>query len=161
MATLAMLILAVLAGCGSDDAPETELGATEWKASVYESVLRDVALGPARRSMPGTEKPVLYLATADGSGISVEVQALVAKAMKDVADLQFADDVSDIVLEDEPGSPVKDDGLLVTVSPLPDQSDRVELTLRLYFSQFDDTTVEATMNWISTHWTVTTSITAT
>jgi hypothetical protein len=160
MATLAVLLLVAVAGCSSDDSPKAELGPTEWKASVYETVLRDVALGPAHRSMPETEKPVLYLATADGSGIGVEVQALVAKATKDEADLQFADDVNDIVLDDEPGSPVKDDGLLVTVSPLPDQSDHVELTVRLYFSEFDDTTVEVTMNWVSTHWTVDTASSA-
>jgi hypothetical protein len=161
VALVGALALPVAAGCGSDDSPESELGPQEWKASVYESVLREVALPAAHRSMPDAEKPIVFLATSDGSGIGLEVQAIIARDLKDEADLRIEDDVTDVVLDDEDDKPVRDDGLLVTVTPLPDdQPSRVELTVALYFDEFDEHTVEVAMNRSSTAWSVTTSIPA-
>jgi hypothetical protein len=162
VALIGALIVPVAAGCGGDDSPKAELGPKEWKASVYESVLRDIALPAAHRSMPDTEKPIVFLATSDGSGIGLEVQAIIARDLKDEADLRIEDDVTDVVLEDEDGKPVRDDGLLVTVTPLPDddQPPRVELTVALYFDEVDERTVDVVMTRGSTAWSVTTSIPA-
>jgi hypothetical protein len=149
------------AACGSDDGPSTELGPKEWKASVYESVLREIALPEAHRSMPDTEKPIVFLATSDGSGIGLEVQTIIARDLKDEADLRIEDDVENVVLDDEEGRPVRDDGLLVTVTPLPDdQPDRFDLTVALYVDEFDTSTIDVVLNRRSTAWSVTTSIPA-
>ena len=80
LALLAACLMLFAIACGGDDSPDTELGPAEWKASVYETVLRDVALGPAQSAMPESEKPTIYLATADGSGIGAEVQVLLIGA---------------------------------------------------------------------------------
>jgi hypothetical protein len=151
----------VLMACGGDDTPKTELGPKEWKASVFEAVLREVALPAAHDSMPDTEKPIVYLATADGSGISVEVQAIVARDLKDEADLRIEDDIADVVLEDEDLKPVRDDGLLVRVTPLPeDQPNQVELSVVLYVNEFDEDTIDVAMSRTDADWSVTTSIPA-
>jgi hypothetical protein len=161
VALVGALVLALIAGCSSDDSPDTDLGPKEWKASVYTSVLREVALPAAHRSMPDTEKPIVFLATSDGSGIGLEVQAIIARDLKDEADLRIEDDITAVVLEDEDRKPVRDDGLLVTVTPLPDdQRDRVELTVALYFDEFDESTVDVSMSRSSTTWSVTTSVPA-
>lgn len=161
VALIVAFALPVTAGCSGDDSADAELGPKEWKASVYASVLREVALPAAHRSMPDTEKPIVFLATSDGSGIGLEVQAIIARELKDEADLRIEDDVTAVVLEDEEGKPVRDDGLLVTVTPLPDdQEDRVELTVALYFDEFDESTVDVAMNRSSTAWNITTSIPA-
>jgi len=158
---LGALLVPIAVACGGDDSPKSELGPKEWKASVYESVLRDVALPAAHRSMPDTEKPILFLATSDGSGIGLEVQTIIARDLKDEADLRIEDDVTNVVLEDEDGKPVRDDGLLVTVTPLPDdQPNRVELTVALYIDEFDQSEVDVAMTLASTEWSVTTSIPA-
>lgn len=160
-ALLGVLALPVAVGCGSDDTPKTELGPKEWKASVFESVLRDVALPAAHESMPDTEKPILYLATSDGSGIHLEVQTIVARDLKDEADLRIADDIADVVLDDEDLKPVRDDGLLVTVTPLPeDEPNQVEVSVVLYFNEFDEHRINVTMSRNSAEWAVTTSIPA-
>jgi hypothetical protein len=154
-------LVAPMAACSGDDTPKTELGPKEWKASVYESVLREVALPAAHRSMPDTEKPIVFLATSDGSGIGLEVQTIIARDLKDEADLRIEDDVENVVLEDEDGKPVRDDGLLVTVTPLPDdQPRRVELTVALYVDESDEHHVDVVMTRAATAWTITTSIPA-
>ena len=158
---LGALVGPTAAACSGDDSPKAELGPKEWKASVYESVLRNVALPEAHGSMPESEKPIVFLATADGSGIGLEVQTIIARDLKDEADLRIEDDVDAVVLDDQDGKPVRDDGLLVTVSPLPDdQPNRVELTVVLYFNEFDESTIDVAMSRNSTEWTITTSIPA-
>jgi len=149
------------AACGGDDSPKTELGPKEWKASVYESVLREVALPAAHGSMPDDETPIVFLATSDGSGIGLEVQTIIARDLKDEADLRIADSIGDVVLDDEEGKPVKDDGLLVTVTPLPDdEPNRVDLTVALYFDADDQQTVQVALQRAATSWAVATSIPA-
>jgi len=89
------------------------------------------------------------------------VQTIIARDLKDEADLRIEDDVTNVVLEDEEGKPVRDDGLLVTVTPLPDdQPNRVELTVALYIDEFDQSEVDVAMTLASTEWSVTTSIPA-
>lgn len=147
-----------VAGCGGDDTPKTELGPKEWKASVYESVLREIALPAAQQSMPDDDKPVVFLATADGSGIGLEVQTIIARDLKDEADLRIADSVGDVVLDGEDDKPVKDDGLLVTVTPLPDdEPNRVELTVALYFDETDQQRIDVALQRAAAAWTLTTS----
>ena len=159
LALLTACLALFAVACGGDDSPSTELGPTEWKASVYETVLRDVALGPAQAAMPESEKPTIYLATADGSGIGAEVQVLLIGAVKDDADLKIQDDTADVIDDDAPGAPVKDHGLLVTVSPVPDeQADTVELQVVLYFDEDNEQVVDVTLTRAGTGWTVATSV---
>lgn len=159
LALLAAVLALFAVACGGDDSPDTELGPAEWKASVFETVLRDVALGPAQAAMPESEKPTIYLATADGSGIRAEVQVLVIGAVKDDADLKIQDDTADVILEDEPDAPVRDHGMLVTVSPLPDeQSDTVEVEVVLYFDETNEQVIDVTLSRAGTGWTVATSV---
>lgn len=159
VALLGALIGAALGGCGGDDSPKPRLGPREWKASVYTTVLRDVALPIAHRSMPDAERPVVYLATSDGSGIGVEVQTMVARDLKDEADLRIEDNVGDVILDDEDGRPVKDGGLLVTVTPLPEeQPNQVQVTAVLYLDEDQVDTIDVSLSRTSGDWTVRTSV---
>ena len=159
LALLAALALLGAVACGGDDSPSTELGPDEWKASVYETVVHDIALPAAQASMPESDKPTIYLATADGSGIGAEVQVLLIGSVKDEADLKIQDDMSDVIVDDAPAAPVRDHGLLVTVSALPDeQTDPVDLTVTLYFDEDHGQTVAATLTRAGPAWTLSTSI---
>lgn len=154
-ALCAGLVLLVV-GCSGDDGENgNELGPVEWKASVYESIVREVGLPEAKLSMPEDATPTIYLATSDGSGISPEVQAAVVRAVRDEADLQVEDDVNNVILTDEPGKPVRDDGLLLTISPLPEQqSNRVVLETVIYRSELLERSVMVELRRAGEAWSV-------
>lgn len=155
-----LLALVTVAACGGDDTPDSELGPAEWKASVYETVIREIALPSAQAAMPESERPTIYLATSDGSEIGAEAEVLLIGAVKDEVDLKIQDRTTDVIDDGAPDAPVKDHGLLVTVSPLPDQADRVDLQVVLYFDERHVDTVDVTLRRAGTVWTVATSIPA-
>jgi hypothetical protein len=132
--------LAAVAGC--DDgvaAPDS----TDRDAAVYEAVLREVAL-PATGAA-ADEVPTIFVAAAGPDAISAQVQADVAKAMVDEADLVFTDDVDDAFTDDEPDRPVRDDALLVTLGPVEGTGPTVEVPAALSHSEQDTSTMTVTV----------------
>ena len=57
----------------------------------------------------------MYVVPLGESDIDATVQADVASELHDVADVRFADERSEALDEDEPGMPVRDDGVLVAI----------------------------------------------
>lgn len=120
--------VALLAGVGCDNgvgAPES----TGRDAAVYEAVLREVVL-PAT-GVVADAVPRIYVAPAGPNTISAQVQANLAKAMVDDADLVFTDDIDD-AFTDDPNRPVRDDALLVSLGPVEATGSPVEVLTALY-----------------------------
>ena len=91
--------------------------------------------------------PVVYVAAADGSEISAQVQARVAAATVDDATIRFADsrdEVLDLNADDEP---VNDDGVLLSVEQIePDAARRRTTEVVVYRSLSDQQTWELTVD---------------
>lgn len=109
-----LLLLAASAGCGSDDTDDTTRQASAW-----EQVIRAVALDEAPRG-EDEPLPVVFALQADGDDVPAEVQVEVVNALIDEADLRFADDRENVVDLEQPGEPVKDDGVLVMMAAPPE-----------------------------------------
>jgi hypothetical protein len=95
----------------------------EWQAGEQEPVLND----------DGTAKlPVIYVAAADGATIDVGVQASVAAATVDIADVRFADESSEAFDSGIDGEPVIDQGVMLLVGAIPDPARTIDVELLRY-----------------------------
>jgi hypothetical protein len=129
------VVVAIVLGvaCSNDDsAPSGEVGPAsaytaivEWQAGEQEPVLND----------DGTERlPVIYIVAADGDTIDVGIQADVAGATVDVADVRFADESGEAFDPDLEGEPVIDHGVMLLVGALPDPAPIIDVDLLRYLS---------------------------
>ena len=146
-ALLAVVALVALGACGSDDATATRTvgpadaitAAVAWQADEQAPVLDD----------DGEEQlPVIFVVAEPGSTVDVGVQADVAAATVDWATVRFADDVADTFDPDLEGEPVRDDGVMLLIGPMPDPARTVELGLVRYVAVGDGEaiTLEITAN---------------
>lgn len=130
----------LLAACGSDDAADDrEVGA----ADVYTAVVRwELGEHPPTTNEAGEEElPVIYLASSGGGTVDVGVQADVVEATNDEAVVRFADDGSEAIDADEPGEPVKDDGVMFIVGAMEDGETTIDIVVDRYRSLDDDVTL--------------------
>jgi hypothetical protein len=128
-------VLAVFAvvACGDGDGSPTEFvgsadaitAAIAWQADEQEPVVDDDG---------EPQLPVIFVVADDGATIDVGVQADVAAQSVDWATVRFADDVTDTFDPDLDGEPVRDDGVLLVIGPMPDPARSVELDLVRYTS---------------------------
>jgi hypothetical protein len=135
-------------GSGGDD--------TSRAAQVYVATIRDVLADEPPPEDPDV-LPVVYVVGVGERAIPADVQAEVAVELDDDADIRFADERSEALLEDEDHVPVRDDGLLIAVGELADDVDPVEITVEVYRSDDDWSKVLLTVSRRSSQWTVTSS----
>ncbi len=81
--------------------------------------------------------PVVFVASDDGATIDVGVQAQVTEATVDWATVRFTDDVADAFDPDIEGEPVREDGAMLLLGPIPEPAPTVELDLVRYTSVDD------------------------
>lgn len=84
--------------------------------------------------------PVIFVVARDGETIDVGIQASVAAATDGWAHVRFADDVADTFDPDTDGQPVRDDGAMLLLGPLPEPAPSVEIDLARY-TAIDDVEV--------------------
>jgi hypothetical protein len=97
----------------------------EWQAGEQEPVLDD----------NGEEQlPVIYVVAADGETIDVGVQADVAAATVDVADVRFADEPAEAFDDELDGEPVIADGVMLLMGAMPDPAPVIDVELMRYLS---------------------------
>jgi hypothetical protein len=125
-----------LVACG-DDAPAVD--ATARQADAWVQVLRTVGLADAPPPAEDEPLPVLFAMELDGGLVPPGVQVEVVNALKDEADVRFLDERDGAIAEDEPGEPVKDDGVLVAVGPVPDAGSQAEIDVERYRAAADRT----------------------
>lgn len=99
--------------------------AVAWQAGEQEPVVDDD--GEA-------QLPVVFVVADGGATIDVGVQADVAADTVDWATVRFADDAADTFDPDVEGEPVRDDGVLLLVGPMPEPARSIELPLVRYSS---------------------------
>ena len=128
-----MLAVFAFAACDDgDDSPADAVGSADaitaaiaWQADEQEPVLD----GDGEPQLP-----VIFVVADDGATIDVGVQADVAADTVDWATVRFADDVSDTFDPSLDGEPVRDDGVLLLIGPMPEPARSVELDLVRYTS---------------------------
>jgi hypothetical protein len=121
------------AACGSDEAPDSSdvdpaaalTAIVEWQAGEQEPVVDDN--GEIRL-------PVIYIASADGDTIDVGVQAQVAESTVDIATVRFTDDKGDAFDGDLDDQPVREDGVMLLVGPMPDAGPEMLVDVTRYSS---------------------------
>jgi hypothetical protein len=100
----------------------------EWQVSDQEPVLDDDG---------EVVVPVVFVATDDGSTIDVGVQAEVAEATADWANVRFADQPAETFESGVEGEPVRDDGVMLLVGPLPAAAPSIQLDVVRYVAVDD------------------------
>ncbi len=133
---VALLAALAISACDNDEptandvvGPADAITATiAWQAGEQEPVLNDD--GEA-------QLPVIFVVAGDGATIDVGVQADVAAATVDWATVRFADDVAETFDPDVEGEPVRDQGAMLLLGPMPEPAPSISLDLVRY-SAIDD-----------------------
>jgi hypothetical protein len=140
--------VATLAGCGSSSDAEDSR-----PADVYVATIQRV-LADESPSNGTDELPVVYVVPLGENAIDATVQAEVAGDLREAADVRFADERSEALDEDEPGQPVRDDGLLIAIGDVPERGNPVEVEVEIYRSEADSSSRLFTVSRRGSHWTV-------
>ena len=151
--TIASLVLLAItmSSCSDDDADANGVHA----ADVLSSAIRDVVAGQPIPTDSEEYKPVVFVVGVGENGIEAGVQAEVATELRDDIDVRFADareEPIDSGVEDEP---VRDDGVLLLVSDVPESGNPVEMSVEIYRSLSDWTKAIFTISVDNDSWTVT------
>jgi hypothetical protein len=132
----ALLAVLTIAACGGDDdTPSDVVGSADaitaavaWQADEQEPVVDDNG---------ETRLPVIFLVSEDGATIDVGVQAEVAAATVDWATVRFADKTADTFDPGLDGEPVRDQGVMLLLGPIPEPARSVDLALVRYYAVDD------------------------
>lgn len=116
LASLGLFVaVALVAGCGSSSPPAV---ADQVDATTYTAVIS--------RFVPPSIDPddvrVVYLAGVGPTEMSLEDQIAVIDGFADTHEIRFVDDLAAAVDSDLPGSPPRDDGLLIGVGKITSES---------------------------------------
>ncbi len=145
----AAVTVVALGGCGASSDAEDFQPADVYVATI-ERVLADETPGNGTDGLP-----VVYVVPLGEHEIDATVQAEVASELHDVADVRFADERSEALDEDEPGQPVRDEGLLVAIGEVVEQRGPVEVEVEVYRSEGDSSSRVFTVSRRGSRWTVT------
>ena len=92
---------------------------------------------PVRDDNGEEQLPVIFVVAVDGTTIDVGVQADVTAATIDWATVRFADQVADTFDSGLDGEPVRNDGSMLLIGPMPDPANSIELGLVRYYAVDD------------------------
>lgn len=148
-----MTAIGAVLGAGCDGSSGEDVSRA---AQVYVATIRDVLADQPPPEDPDV-LPVVYVVGVGERDIPADVQAEVAAELDDDAEIRFADERSEALLEDEDDAPVRDHGLLIAVGELADDVDPVELAVEVYRSDDDWSKAVLTVGRRSSQWTVTSS----
>lgn len=147
---LAVLVATgIVAGC--DDPTNNR---TSRDAQVYVATIRDVLADQPPPPKPDV-LPVVYVVGDGETKIPADVQAEVAADLDDDAEIRFADERVEALLEDEQHRPVRDDGVLMVVGALPTEAGPIDVDVEVYRSDADWSRLVLTVARGSSDWTVT------
>ena len=134
-AAIAVLGVFSLGSCSGDETASDVVGpadgitaAVAWQADEQEPVIADNG---------EVQLPVIYVVADSGSSFDVGVQAAVAEATADWATVRFADDIADTFDGAVEGEPVRDDGVMLLIGPIPEPARSIELDVVRYIAVDD------------------------
>jgi hypothetical protein len=145
---LAGVSLTILAACG--DSSEAEMSRP---AQIFVATIREV-LAHENPAAGTDDLPIVYVEPLGDEDIDATVQADTASELREVADVRFADERSEVLDEDEPGMPVRDDGILIAIGDIPEEGEPVEVEVETYRSEDDRSTALFSFALRSSEWTV-------
>ena len=145
-----LVFVAIAASC---DGPVDDEISRE--AQIYLAAVGEVVAEQAPPTSDDDELPVVYVAPVGESDIDATVQAEVAGELREQADVRFADDRSEAILEDEDGMPVRDEGTLIAIGEVPDAGDPIDVEVEVYRSAEDSSKMVFTFAARSSRWAVT------
>ena len=111
-------------------------------ADIYTAVLRRYLTHPSENSFPGFTFPTVYVlsrtdpqaaepieppGSSPGAAIPVGDQERIVAALRDVGNIQFIDDPSEVIVNSESCAQVRDGGILIVLAPPKGDADRVEV----------------------------------
>ena len=151
--TLASLVLLAItmSSCGDDDADANGVRA----ADVLSATIRDIVAGQPAPTDSEEHKPVVFVVGVGEDGIEAGVQAEVATELRDDIDVRFADAREEPIDGGAEDEPVRDDGVLLLVSDVPESGDPVEMSVEIYRSLSDWTKAIFTITVADGSWSVT------
>lgn len=150
----ATALVMMMTGCDGGDGDETSS-----PAQIYIAAVRSVA---AEIPTEDPEKlPIVYVVSSGEQPFGAEVQAEVASALNEEADVLFADERDEALDVDEPNEPVRDGGRLLAIEPIDDAEngtgDTVELQIEIYRSNEEWSRRVVTFGRSGADWSVTSS----
>jgi hypothetical protein len=147
-----VVAIAMLLASSCDDSSDSEMSRP---TQVYVAVL-DAALDQVA-TPPGDELPVVYVMPVGETAIDASVQAEVADAFHERADVRFADERSEAIVDDEEELPVRDEGVFVGIGDVAESGEPIEVEVEVYRSVDDSSRWVLTLARRSSRWTVTAS----
>lgn len=143
-AVIAVPVVAV--GCGDADDPTTDEGR---EATVYALVLEWLV---DQEPTPADGDLVLYITPRSEHTVDIDVQANVVELMAPSADVRFIDELAEALELDEPGAPVRGDGVLVGFGAVASEGDVVEVYVDRYRTADDVEAWTVTARRTGTSW---------
>lgn len=118
-----------LAACGSvlvactDDEPSAGQDPTERLVAIYAATITEVATDTG--ALPDADdedapQVMVFLQTHEDAQINADVQVGVVSGLEDWANVRFIDEVDEALSEDDEGTTVRDDGILIGLGPVSD-----------------------------------------
>ncbi len=132
--TVAVVAVGLTACSSGSDDPAAGDGRT---AAVYESILHWMI--DEEHVVESNERPewVMFVAPRSEEPIDIDVQVAVVGALDPRIFVRFIDDRTEAVDADSEGEPVRDEGILVGLGAVPQESDRVEVYADRYRNSDD------------------------
>lgn len=112
------VVTIVASGCGDDDvaAPDPDDRLIEIYSATIEAVVADAAPMPDEDDEP----MFVYVGSRNEAAIDADVQLGVVVALEDWATIRFIDEQNEAIDSDDPELPVRGEGMLVGLGPVPD-----------------------------------------
>ena len=134
-------VATVATGCGSSDGSTTPTvtpsegytAIVEWEVARHDPLLDENG---------NVILPVIYLVAESGGTIDIGIQADVVEATSDIAVVRFSDESSDSLDEGLEGTPVKDDGVMLILAPLPASEASITTNVGVYRTADDQTSMQ-------------------
>jgi len=127
----AVALVVPLTACGDDPKDAAREG------RVYAAVVR--ALVPVPDDTDDVDIDVYVVAADDDTSIPIGVQAATVEELDEYSNVRFVDDRDEATAVDEPGLPVRNDGVMIVVGPVPDRGERVTIDAQRYIDEVDHT----------------------
>ena len=149
-------MVALLCACGDGSDTPTKNDAAEVYSAIIGQLLADrAATTTTVKSTAKDHISVFVEALGDGYVIDLSVQAGVVKSLEPVALVRFIDNRAEAIERNEPGKPVRNDGMLVALGPLVDASSaQRKVLVRRYVDDNRHEDLLATVNASGASWAV-------
>lgn len=172
LVALSAAALALVSGCAGQQGPEGSPNegpdpATSRTVSIYEAVIRQLVTTDDSTFGPNPKFPAIYLldqakgAAGDpespetqGTSLPEDVKRGLLDALSDLP-VEFVSDEESVVTPVEEGGGVKEEGVVVTLGPIPDGEEQVEVQASLYAGPLAGTWLTYVVKRSSQGWNVT------